>query len=51
MNSISVFLSDSPALLPIVFAVLVAVVSVAGGYAYWANKQINAERASKHDHA
>ena len=48
MNSISVFLSDSPAILPIVFAVLLTAVSVAGAYAYRVNKQINKERQS-HD--
>ena len=41
MNSISVFLSDSPAILPIIFGVLVTAISVAGGYAYQVNKAIN----------
>ena len=49
MNSISVFLSDSPAILPIVFAVLLTAVSVAGAYAYRVNKQINKEGQS-HDY-
>ncbi len=44
MNSISVFLSDSPAILPIIFAMLLTVVSVAGAYAYRANKKIDKKR-------
>ncbi|WP_193084730.1 hypothetical protein [Halomonas sp. 3F2F] len=47
MNSISVFLSDSPAILPIIFGVLVVAVSVAGGYAYQVNKVIEAKRSAK----
>ncbi|MGP5144514.1 hypothetical protein ACTXPD_19005 [Vreelandella alkaliphila] len=47
MNSISVFLSDSPAILPIIFGVLVVSISVAGGYAYQVNKAIDAKRLVK----
>lgn len=44
MNTISVFLSDSPAILPIIFTMLVSVMAVAGSYAYRVNKQIDKER-------
>ncbi len=44
MDSISLFLSDSPVILPIIFTVLVSAMVVAGSYAYRVNKQIDRER-------